>query len=267
MKSILGRKVGMTQVFTTDGRVVPVTVVEVLPNVVLQKKTKEKDGYEALQVGYEDKRVSLQNKAEAGITAKANTSAKRFVRELKGDELAKYNVGDSITVDIFKSGDAIDVTGKTKGKGFTGLIKAIGYQRGPMGHGSGYHRGVGTLATSGRWNNRIHKGRIMPGHWGFTTKTVLNLVVVDVDASNNVMLIKGPVPGANKSLITIRSAVKVQKKAQSFTLVDYSAQWAEEETKNTPVVEEVATPVEEVVAEEVKVEEVVAEAPAAEEIK
>jgi large subunit ribosomal protein L3 len=222
MKSILGRKVGMTQVFTVEGNVVPVTVVEVLPNVVLQKKTIENDGYEALQVGYEDKRQSLANKAEAGIVAKANTSAKKFVRELHGDELAKYNVGDEIKVDIFASGDAIDVTGKTKGKGFSGVIKRYGFHRGPSAHGSGYHRGIGTLATSGRYNNRIHPGRKMPGHHGFTTKTVLNLAVVAVDVENNVMLIKGPVPGANKSLVTIRSAVKTNKKPETFNLVSYA---------------------------------------------
>lgn len=239
MKSILGRKVGMTQVFTVQGNVVPVTVVEVLPNIVLQKKTVENDGYEALQVGYEDKRQSLANKAEAGITAKANTGAKRFVRELKGDEMNKYNVGDEVKVDIFASGEAIDVTGKTKGKGYSGVIKRWGFHIGPKGHGSGYHRGVGSLATSGRYNNRIHKGRKMPGHYGFETKTILNLQVVKVDVENNYMLIKGPVPGANKSLVVIRSAVKAQKnKPEAYELVHYEPKVEVKEEVNE-VVEEV----------------------------
>jgi large subunit ribosomal protein L3 len=244
MKAILGRKVGMTQVFTTTGEVVPVTVVEVLPNVVLQVKTKETDGYDAIQVGYEDKRATLANKPEAGHFAKANTAPKRFVRELKGDEMMKYAVGDEIKVDTFAAGEVVDVTGKTKGKGFTGVIKAYGFHRGPMGHGSGYHRGIGTLATSGRWNNRIHPGRKMPGHFGFTTKTVLNLAVISVDPENNVMLIRGPIPGANRSLVMIRSAVKVQKKPQpERVLVKYEKKVAavEEPVVNEAPVEEVKT--------------------------
>ena len=257
MKAILGRKVGMTQVFTTAGEVVPVTVVEVLPNVVLQVKTKENDGYDAIQVGYEDKRATLANKPEAGHFAKANTAPKKFVRELKGDEMMKYAVGDEIKVDTFAAGEVVDVTGKTKGKGFSGVIKAWGFHRGPSAHGSGYHRGIGTLATSGRYNNRIHPGRKMPGHHGFTTKTVLNLAVVSVDVENNVMLIRGPIPGANRSLVVIRSAVKVQNKPQPERVL----------VKYEKVVEE-ELPVEEVVAEEV-VEEVVetAEAPVNEEVK
>ncbi len=235
MKAILGRKVGMTQVFTTTGEVLPVTVVEVLPQVVLQKKTKDVDGYEALQVGYEDKRQSLANKPEAGHYAKANTGAKKFIRELQGDELAGYNVGDEIKVDLFAAGDVVDVTGKTKGKGFSGVIKRYGFQRGPSAHGSGYHRGVGTLATSGRYNNRIHPGRKMPGHHGNTTNTVQNLVVVSTDVENSVMLIRGPIPGPNKSLVMIKSAVKAQKKPQPVReLVHYEVK------VETPVVEEVA---------------------------
>ena len=224
MKSILGRKVGMTQVFTTTGEVVPVTVVEVLPNVVLQKKTVENDGYEALQVGYEDKRQSLANKPEAGHLAAANTGAKKFIRELKGDELAGYNVGDEIKVDIFNAGDVVDVTGKTKGKGFSGVIKRYGFQRGPSAHGSGYHRGIGSIATSGRYNNRIHPGRKMPGHHGHTTKTVQNLVVISTDVENSVMLIRGPIPGPNRSLVMVKSAVKAQtKKVPVRELVRYES--------------------------------------------
>jgi len=260
MKSILGRKVGMTQVFTVNGEVVPVTVVEVLPNVVLQKKTVEKEGYNAIQVGYEDKRASLANKAEQGIVAKANTGAKKFVRELTGDEMANYNVGDEIKVDIFASGDVVDVTGKTKGKGFSGVVKRYGFTIGPKGHGSGYHRGIGSICTSGIWNNRVHPGRKMPGHHGFTTKTVQNLVVVSVDVENNVMLIKGPVPGANRSLVTIKTAAKALKKVAAFELVHYEAPVKEE-----PVVEEVK--VEEVVVEETPVVEEVKAAEVVEEVK
>lgn len=205
---------GMTQVFATDGTMYPVTVIEVLPNVVTQKKTIEKDGYEAIQVGYEEKKENRANKAEKGIFAKANTTPKYELRELKGDEMAKYNVGDSITVDIFQAGDVIDVTGTSKGKGFSGAIKRYGYTIGPKGHGSGYHRGSGSYATIGRTNNRIHPGKKSAGHHGNKTATILNLVVVAVDASKNALLVKGAIPGPTKSIVTVRSAVKAQKSAK-----------------------------------------------------
>lgn len=225
MKAIIGRKVGMTQVFTTEGLGIPVTVVEVQPNVVLQKKTVEKDGYDALQVGIEDMRETLANKAEKGIFAKANTAPKQFVREIKGDELASYNVGDAVTVDVFQAGDLVDVTGTTKGKGFSGTVKRYGHAIGPKGHGSGYHRGAGSMATIGLTNNRIHPGKKMPGHHGNSTNTVLNLEVVAVDAEKNAILIKGAIPGPNKGLVTIRSAVKVNKSKPSVkTLVNYAAE-------------------------------------------
>ena len=224
MKAILGRKVGMTQVFATDGTLIPVTVVEVLQNVVLQKKTVEKDGYSALQLGYEDKKEKSANKAELGHLAKANATPKQFYREVKGDELEGYEVGQEIKVDIFKAGDLVDVTGRNKGKGFQGSIKRHGFTKGPMGHGSGYHRGIGSLATNGRTNNRIHPGTKMPGHMGDEQVTVLNLTVVAVDVEKNALLIKGALPGANKSLVTIRSAVKYTKNVPAAkTLVDYSA--------------------------------------------
>ena len=225
MKAIIGRKVGMTQVFTTEGLGIPVTVVEVQPNVVLQKKTVEKDGYDALQVGIEDMRETLANKAEKGIFTKANTTPKQFVREIKGDELASYNVGDAVTVDVFQAGDLVDVTGTTKGKGFSGTVKRYGHAIGPKGHGSGYHRGAGSMATIGLTNNRIHPGKKMPGHHGNSTNTVLNLEVVAVDAEKNAILIKGAIPGPNKGLVTIRSAVKVNKSKPSVkTLVNYAAE-------------------------------------------
>lgn len=219
---------GMTQVFATDGTMYPVTVIEVLPNVVTQKKTIEKDGYEAIQVGYEEKKENRANKAEKGIFAKANTTPKYELRELKGDEMAKYNVGDSITVDIFQAGDVIDVTGTSKGKGFSGAIKRYGYTIGPKGHGSGYHRGSGSYATIGRTNNRIHPGKKSAGHHGNKTATILNLVVVAVDASKNALLVKGAIPGPTKSIVTVRSAVKAQKSAKVIkTLVNNTAAAAE----------------------------------------
>ena len=219
---------GMTQVFATDGTMYPVTVIEVLPNVVTQKKTIEKDGYEAIQVGYEEKKENRANKAEKGIFAKANTTPKYELRELKGDEMAKYNVGDSITVDIFQAGDVIDVTGTSKGKGFSGAIKRYGYTIGPKGHGSGYHRGSGSYATIGRTNNRIHPGKKSAGHHGNKIATILNLVVVAVDASKNALLVKGAIPGPTKSIVTVRSAVKAQKGAKVIkTLVNNTAAAAE----------------------------------------
>jgi len=228
VKQIVGRKMGMTQVFATDGTMYPVTVIEVLPNVVTQKKTIEKDGYEAIQVGYEEKKENRANKAEKGIFAKANTTPKYELRELKGDEMAKYNVGDSITVDIFQAGDVIDVTGTSKGKGFSGAIKRYGYTIGPKGHGSGYHRGSGSYATIGRTNNRIHPGKKSAGHHGNKTATILNLVVVAVDASKNALLVKGAIPGPTKSIVTVRSAVKAQKGAKVIkTLVNNTAAAAE----------------------------------------
>ena len=219
---------GMTQVFATDGTMYRVTVIEVLPNVVTQKKTIEKDGYEAIQVGYEEKKENRANKAEKGIFAKANTTPKYELRELKGDEMAKYNVGDSITVDIFQAGDVIDVTGTSKGKGFSGAIKRYGYTIGPKGHGSGYHRGSGSYATIGRTNNRIHPGKKSAGHHGNKTATILNLVVVAVDASKNALLVKGAIPGPTKSIVTVRSAVKAQKSAKVIkTLVNNTTAAAE----------------------------------------
>lgn len=223
MKSIIGRKVGMTQVFTEEGVVLPVTVVEVLPNVILQKKTIDKDGYEALQVGYEDTKEKRLNKPLKGVFAKTNSPAKKFIREIKGEELSAFKEGEEITVDIFKAGDVVDVTGISKGKGFSGTVKRYGHKIGPKAHGSGFHRQVGSLA-SGLTNNRIHPGRKMPGHHGNETTTILNLEVVSVDASKNVMLVKGSIPGPKKGLLTIRSAVKEQKKKLSpRTLVDYTA--------------------------------------------
>jgi len=206
MKGILGRKLGMTQVFATDGTLVPVTVVEATPNVVLQKKTEATDGYEALQVGFEDKREKLANKAEKGIAEKANTAPKRFIKEFRSTEMMSYEVGDLIKVDSFVAGEVVDVTGTSKGKGYQGVIKRHGHSIGPKGHGSGYHRGVGSMGPIAP--NRITPGKKMPGQMGNVKRTVQNLEIVSVDVENNVLLIKGSIPGPRKGLVIVKSAVK-----------------------------------------------------------
>ena len=206
MKGILGRKIGMTQVFTKSGKLIPVTVVSVEPNVVTQIKTKENDGYEAIQLGFDTKREKLATKASIGHTNKANTTPKRFFREIKGVEISNYTLGQDVKVDIFTEGEMVDVTGTTKGKGFQGVIKRHGQSRGPMGHGSHYHRKPGSMGTMRPM--RVFKGKALPGHMGIDTVTIQNLEIVAVDVENNVILIKGNVPGANKSLVIIKTAVK-----------------------------------------------------------
>ncbi|ANJ70086.1 MULTISPECIES: 50S ribosomal protein L3 [Latilactobacillus] len=208
-KGILGRKVGMTQVFTENGELIPVTVIKATPNVVLQVKTNETDGYEAIQVGFEDKREVLSNKPAKGHVAKANTTPKRFIREFRDVALGDYEVGTEIKVDTFAAGDVVDVTGVTKGHGFQGNIKKDGQSRGPMGHGSRYHRRPGSM---GAVINRVFKGKLLPGRMGNNQRTVQNLVVVSTDVEKNVILVKGNVPGAKNSMITIKTAVKARNK-------------------------------------------------------
>ncbi|GIO15296.1 50S ribosomal protein L3 [Cohnella xylanilytica] len=205
MKGILGRKIGMTQVFAADGSVVPVTVVEATPNVVLQVKTADNDGYEAVQLGFADKREKLATKPAIGHAKKANTGPKRFIREISGSQ--GLEVGGEVKVDVFAEGEFVDVTGISKGKGTAGAIKRWGFQRGKMTHGSKYHRGNGSLATI-RDANRVPKGKKMHGRLGSETITVQNLEVVKVDVERNVLLIKGSVPGARNSYLKIRSSVK-----------------------------------------------------------
>ncbi|MCM3710473.1 50S ribosomal protein L3 [Sporosarcina luteola] len=205
-KGILGRKVGMTQIFAENGDLIPVTVIEAAPNVVLQKKTNETDGYEAIQLGFDDKREKLANKPEKGHVAKAETAPKRFIREFRGFDVAGYEVGQEVKVDTFAEGDIVDITGVSKGKGFQGVIKRHGYSRGPMSHGSRFHRAPGSLgAVDGQ---RVFKGKKLPGRTGGDTVTIQNLEIVRVDAERNLLLIKGNVPGARKSLITVKSAIK-----------------------------------------------------------
>lgn len=206
-KGILGKKVGMTQYFTEAGELIPVTVVEVTPNVVLQLKTIENDGYEAVQLGFDDLREVLSNRPAKGHVAKANATPKRFIREFNNVELSEYEVGQEITVDVFKSGDIVDVTGTSKGKGFQGAIKRHGQSRGPMAHGSRYHRRPGSMGGAS-FPSRVFKGKALPGQMGGDRITIQNLEVVKVDAERNVILIKGNVPGSKKSLVEIKTAIK-----------------------------------------------------------
>ncbi|AKP45524.1 MULTISPECIES: 50S ribosomal protein L3 [Bacillus] len=205
-KGILGRKIGMTQVFAENGDLIPVTVIEATPNVVLQKKTVETDGYEAIQLGFEDLREKLANKPQKGHAAKANTAPKRFIREIRGVDLSQYEVGQEVKVDIFAEGDVVDVTGVTKGKGFQGAIKRHGQSRGPMAHGSRYHRRPGSMGPIAP--NRVFKSKELPGRMGGEQVTIQNLEIVKVDPERNVILIKGNVPGPKKSLVKIQTAVK-----------------------------------------------------------
>ena len=206
-KGILGKKVGMTQYFTEAGELIPVTVVEVTPNVVLQLKTIENDGYEAVQLGFDDLREVLSNRPAKGHVAKANATPKRFIREFNNVELSEYEVGQEITVDVFKAGDIVDVTGTSKGKGFQGAIKRHGQSRGPMAHGSRYHRRPGSMGGAS-FPSRVFKGKALPGQMGGNRITIQNLEVVKVDAEHNVILIKGNVPGSKKSLVEIKTAIK-----------------------------------------------------------
>lgn len=205
-KGILGKKIGMTQVFAENGVLIPVTVVEVLPNVVLQKKTVETDGYEAIQLGVVDKKEKASNKPEKGHASKANTAPKRFVKEIRGVEIGGYEVGQEVKVDLFAEGELVDVSGTSKGKGFQGVIKRHGQSRGPMAHGSRYHRRPGSMGPVAP--NRVFKGKNLPGQTGGERITVQNLQIVKVDTERNLLLIKGNVPGAKKSFLEIRSTVK-----------------------------------------------------------
>lgn len=235
MKGILGRKIGMTQVFGTNGKLVPVTVIEVNPNVVTQVKTLENDGYEAIQLGYETIREKLATKASIGHSKKANTAPKRFLREIKGVDISAYTLGQEVLADLFEAGEIVDVTGISKGKGYQGVIKKNNQHRGPMGHGSKYHRGVGSLGTM--LPKRVLPGKALPGHMGSEQVTIQNLEIIKVDMEDNCILVKGSVPGPNKSLVIIKSAVKTNKKNDAFDLISY----AKEEVLEQPVVEEVAT--------------------------
>ena len=206
-KSILARKVGMTQIFNEDGVLTPVTVLQAGPCVVTQVKTADKDGYDAVQVGFEDIREKLVTKGEMGVFNKAGVSAKRFVRELKLENASEYAPGQEITADIFAAGDHIDATAISKGKGYQGAIKRHGQHRGPMKHGSKFHRHAGSNGTSSD-PSRVYKGKKMPGQMGNKRVTIQNLEIVRVDAENNLILVRGAVPGPKKSLVTLKETVK-----------------------------------------------------------
>lgn len=205
-KGILGKKLGMTQVFGTDGEAIPVTVVEAGPCVVLQLKNNETDGYNAIQLGFDDQKEHRANKPAIGHVQKAETAPKRYIREIRGIKLDEYEVGKEVKADIFAEGDKVDVVGTSKGKGFAGSIKRHNQARGPMSHGSRYHRGPGALGSVDQM--RVFKGHNLPGRMGGERNTIQNLKVVQVDAERNLLLLKGSIPGAKNSFVTIKSAVK-----------------------------------------------------------
>lgn len=242
MKGILGIKRGMTQVFAKNGKLVPVTVVEVEPNVVSQIKTKENDGYDAIQLASVEKKATRSNKPESGHLKKANTTPKRFLKELRGVNVSEYSLGQEIKADIFSVGEVVDVTGTSKGKGTQGVIKRWNQSRGPMGHGSQYHRGVGSLGTM--LPMRVLPGKKMPGRMGGEQVTVQNLSVIQVDLENNCLLIKGNVPGPKNSLVFIKSSIKHPGDVEeALDLITYET-------------EETSVPAEEIAVEENTTEEV-----------
>ena len=209
MKGILGRKIGMTQIFTEEGIVVPVTVVEAGPNVVTQVKTVEKDGYNAIQVGFEDAKEKSLNKPQKGHLAAANV-LKKHLKEFRVDAVEEFTVGQEIKADLFAAGEKIDVTGTSKGKGFQGPIKRHGQSRGPESHGSRYHRRPGSMGACS-FPGRVFKNKKLAGHMGSVKVTVQNLEVVRVDADKNLILVKGAIPGPKGSMVTIKEAVKSSK--------------------------------------------------------
>ena len=243
MKGILGIKRGMTQVFGTNGKLVPVTVVEVEPNVISQIKTKENDGYDAIQLAAIEKKETRANKPEIGHLKKANATPKRFLRELRGVDVSAYSLGQEIKADIFEVGEVVDVTGTSKGKGTQGVIKRWNQSRGPMSHGSQYHRGVGSMGTL--LPMRVLPGKKLPGRMGGEQVTVQNLEVIQIDTENNIILIKGNVPGPKKSLVFIKSAIKNMDKVNPATeLITYVVEEVKEVTETVEETNE-ETPVSE----------------------
>ena len=242
MKGILGRKVGMTQVFTKEGKLIPVTVVACEPNVVMQVKTVEKDGYNAIQLGVVDKKENRSNKAELGHAKRANTTPKRFLKEIK-DVAGTYNVGDKIGVDIFEVGEVVDVTGTSKGKGTQGVIKRHNQSRGPMGHGSHYHRRPGSMGTM--LPKRVLKGKNLPGHMGVETVTIQNLEIIEANTTDNYILVSGNIPGAKNSLVFIKEAVKNSRTKDAKDILVYEEEavtdFVEEAVETQNVEEETAT--------------------------
>ena len=244
MKGILGRKLGMTQVFTIEGTLIPVTVVEVKPNVVLQKKTKDVDGYEAVQLGYEDVKEQRSNKPAIGHAKKANTAPKKFIKEFNYDEMLNLEVGSEVKADIFKAGDIVDVQGTSKGHGYNGTIVRNNAHQGPKTHGGSKNiRHQGSLATNGRNNGVVNKGTAMPGQYGGYTTTNQNLEVLKVDAEEGYILVKGNVPGPKRGLVTIHTTVKPKKEVTAVELISYESASVEEELEKVEetINEELAT--------------------------
>lgn len=242
MKGILGKKIGMTQVFGKDGKLVPVTVIEIEPNVVTQIKTVKTDGYDAIQLGTITVKEKASNKASIGHTKKANTTPKRFLKEIRDYE-GSYNIGDEITADLFTVGEIVDVTGTTKGKGFAGVIKRHNQSRGPMGHGSHYHRRPGSLGTM--LPKRVLKGKKLAGHMGVETVTIQNLEIIETNTNENYILISGNVPGAKNSIVLIKTAIKGNKKVNPKEIISYEESVVDAEEVVTPVETETVTEVKE----------------------
>ena len=206
-KGLIGKKLGMTQIFDEIGLVIPVTVIEAGPCVVAQVKTSETDGYNAIQLGFGEVKAKHINKPEMGHFAKSKLEPKKHLREFRLDDISSYKVGDEVKADIFTAGEKVDIQGTSKGKGFQGVIKRHGQSRGPMGHGSMYHRRPGSMGATST-PGRVFKGKKLPGHMGHVTVTIQNLDVVAVDMDKNVILVKGSVPGAKGAILKIKSAVK-----------------------------------------------------------
>ncbi len=236
MKGILGRKIGMTQVFSKSGKLIPVTVIEVEPNVITQIKTVANDGYEAIQIASFAAKEKNTTKAKMGHLKKAGCEPKRFLKEIRGVNINDYTLGQTIDASIFKEGEMVDVSGISKGKGFQGVIKRYNQTRGPMGHGSQYHRGVGSLGTL--LPMHVLKGKKLPGHMGHVLTTVQNLEVVKIDLENNIILISGNVPGPKKSLVVIKTAVKNPDKVNEVEELMFYEIAGDETDTNETVVEE-----------------------------
>jgi len=251
MKGILGRKVGMTQVFSKDGKLIPVTVIEVTPNTVMQVKTVENDGYKAIQLGVCDKKEKNATKASIGHAKKASTSPKRFLKEIRDYE-GSYNLGDVLDASLFTAGEVVDVTGTSKGHGTQGVIKRHGQKSGPSAHGSRYHRRPGSMGTMRPM--RVMPGKNLPGHMGVETVTIQNLVIVEANKDENYILVSGNVPGAKQSLVLIKSAAKNERKAENNELVSYETvvdtEEKVEEVSNTEATNTNATPAETTKTEE-----------------
>ena len=209
-KGIIGKKIGMTQIFDENGNVIPVTVIETQGNVVTQVKTVETDGYNSIQLGYGEIKDKHINKPRAGHFAKAKLANKKHLREFRLESIEGYKVGDEVKADIFTAGERVDIQGTSKGKGFQGVIKRHGQHRGPMGHGSMYHRRPGSMGSTST-PGRVFKGKKLPGHMGRVTVTIQNLDVVKVDMDKNVILVKGSVPGAKGAILKVKSSVKASK--------------------------------------------------------